>query len=189
MFKGGAFQLLALDPMLERKMQVLIELRGYRQLGREDVKSGALITVEDSEGKRFLIWAVSAAEAIGIKYINQMAKYMKSKNIESGIIVGEKYTQSARSLARRKNIELIPQDFPSFNIFKHYLVPKHEVLSPEERKEVLEKYRVEPYKLPHIKTSDPIVRVIGAKPGDIIKITRRSPTAGEYVYYRYVVEG
>ncbi|MEM2167897.1 MAG: DNA-directed RNA polymerase subunit H, partial [Candidatus Bathyarchaeia archaeon] len=54
---------------------------------------------------------------------------------------------------------------------------------------VLEKYRIEPYKLPRIKTSDPIIRVIGAKPGDIVKITRRSPTAGESVYYRYVVEG
>ncbi|MCX8170487.1 MAG: DNA-directed RNA polymerase subunit H [Candidatus Bathyarchaeota archaeon] len=86
-------------------------------------------------------------------------------------------------------MELTPQDFPSFNIFKHYLVPKHEILSPEERKMVLEKYRIEPYKLPRIKTSDPIVRVIGAKPGDIVKIIRRSPTAGESVYYRYVVEG
>ncbi|MBS7606625.1 DNA-directed RNA polymerase subunit H [Candidatus Bathyarchaeota archaeon] len=114
---------------------------------------------------------------------------MSSKNIENGIIVSEKYTQSAKSLARKNNIELIPQDFPSFNIFKHYLVPKHEVLSPEERKVVLEKYRIEPYKLPRIKTSDPIIRVIGAKPGDIVKITRRSPTAGESVYYRYVVEG
>ncbi|MEM1508046.1 MAG: DNA-directed RNA polymerase subunit H [Candidatus Bathyarchaeia archaeon] len=83
----------------------------------------------------------------------------------------------------------MPQDFPSFNIFKHYLVPIHEVLSPEERKAVLEKYRVEQYKLPRIKTSDPIIRVIGAKPGDIVKIIRRSPTAGESVYYRYVVEG
>lgn len=180
---------MALDPILERKTQVLIELRNYKLLEREDVKDGALITVEDSEGKKILIWVISTDEAIGVKYINQMAKHMSSKNIENGIIVSGKYTQSAKSLARRKNIELIPQDFPSFNIFKHYLVPKHEILSPEERKEVLEKYRVEPYKLPRIKTSDPIVRVIGAKPGDIIKITRRSPTAGEHVYYRYVVEG
>lgn len=180
---------MALNPLLERKMQVLIELRNYRVLEREEGKDGVLVTVEDSEGKKILIWALSIAEAIGVKYINQMAKHMNSKNIENGIVIGEKYTQSAKSLARRKNIELIPQDFPSFNIFKHYLVPKHEVLSPEEREKVLKTYRVEPYKLPHIKTSDPIVRVIGAKPGDIIKIIRRSPTAGEHVYYRYVVEG
>lgn len=178
-----------LDPILERKKQVLIELRNYKPLEEEEVKDGILTTVGNSEGKRILIWVISTTDAIGVKYINQMAKYMSSKNIEDGVIISGKYTQSAKSLARRKNIELIPQDFPSFNIFKHYLVPKHEVLSPEERKAVLEKYRIEPYKLPRIKTSDPVVRVIGAKPGDIIKITRRSSTAGEYVYYRYVVEG
>jgi len=180
---------LTLNPILERKLQVLIELRNYKLLEREEVKSGALVTAEDSSGKKILIWVISTDEAVGVRYIEQMAKYMKSRSIEEGIIIGEKYTQSAKSEARKNSIELLSQDFPSFNIFKHRLVPKHEVLSPEERKEVLEKYHVEPYKLPRIKTSDPIIRVIGAKPGDIVKITRRSPTAGEYVYYRYVVEG
>ncbi|MCW4020154.1 MAG: DNA-directed RNA polymerase subunit H [Candidatus Bathyarchaeota archaeon] len=83
----------------------------------------------------------------------------------------------------------MPTSFPSFNIFDHYLVPKHEILTPEEKEEILQKYRVEPYKLPLIRTSDPIARVIGAKAGDLIKITRQSPTAGEYVTYRYVAEG
>ncbi|MEM1515530.1 MAG: DNA-directed RNA polymerase subunit H [Thermoproteota archaeon] len=83
----------------------------------------------------------------------------------------------------------MPQDFPSFNIFKHYLVPKHEILSLEERQALLEKYHIEPWKLPRIKASDPTVRLIGAKPGDIVKIIRRSPTAGESIYYRYVIEG
>ena len=180
---------MTLDPILERKLQVLIELRNYRLLEREDTKEGALITVKNSEGKKVLIWAISGTDAIGVRYVNQMSKYIDSKGVEEGIMMGRKYTQSAKSTARRKNIELISQNFPSFNIFKHYLVPKHEILSPEERKAVLEKYRIEPYKLPHIKASDPIIRVIKAKPGDIIKITRKSPTAGEYVYYRYVVEG
>lgn len=180
---------MTLNALLERKTQVLIELRNYKVLEKEETKDGVLTIVEDVEGKRILIWTTSLTDAIGVKHINQMTKYMSSKNVESGIIVSEKYTQSAKSLARKNNIELIPQDFPSFNIFKHYLVPIHEVLSPEERKAVLEKYRVEQYKLPRIKTSDPIIRVIGAKPGDIVKIIRRSPTAGESVYYRYVVEG
>jgi len=33
-----------------------------------------------------------------------------------------------------------------------------------------------------------VVRVIGAKPGDILRITRKSPTAGVYISYRYVIE-
>ena len=76
----------------------------------------------------------------------------------------------------------------SFNIFEHSLVPKHEVLSKEEAEELLRKYRIKPYHLPKIKDKDPAVKAIGAKPGDIIKITRKSPTAGEYVHYRYVIQ-
>ncbi|MDH5460021.1 MAG: DNA-directed RNA polymerase subunit H [Candidatus Bathyarchaeota archaeon] len=79
--------------------------------------------------------------------------------------------------------------FPSFNIFKHELVPKHEILSPEEAKELLEKYRVKPYQLPQIRASDTAAIAIGAKPGDILKVTRKSLTAGKYVSYRYVAPG
>lgn len=175
--------------ILERKTNVLIELRNYKILEREETKDGLLILVESVEGKKALIWTLSAADAVGVKQINQMTKYMESKGVEEGIIVSVKYTQSAKLMAKKKNIELVSQDFPSFNIFKHNLVPKHEILSPEERQAILEKYRVEPYKLPRIKVSDPVIRLIGAKPGDIVKITRKSPTAGECVYYRYVVEG
>ncbi len=76
---------------------------------------------------------------------------------------------------------------PPIDIFAHELVPKHEILSEEEAKEVLKRFRVKPYQLPHIKASDPAVKALGGKPGDIIKITRKSPTAGYALYYRYVV--
>ncbi|RLG89546.1 MAG: DNA-directed RNA polymerase subunit H [Thermoprotei archaeon] len=74
-------------------------------------------------------------------------------------------------------------------ILKHELVPKHEIAKPEEVAEILRKYGIKPEQLPWIKASDPIIRAIGAKPGDVIKITRKSPTAGEVIVYRYVVPG
>ena len=70
---------------------------------------------------------------------------------------------------------------------EHFLVPKHRILPPEEAKQVLEKYRIQPHQLPAILASDPVVKAIGAKPGDIIEIIRDSPTAGKAVYYRLVV--
>ncbi|MCX8153207.1 MAG: DNA-directed RNA polymerase subunit H [Candidatus Bathyarchaeota archaeon] len=82
----------------------------------------------------------------------------------------------------------MPKSFPVFDIFEHDLVPKHEILSEKEREQLLSQYKVEPYQMPQIKATDPAVKVIGAKPGDILKITRKSPTAGEYISYRYVVE-
>ena len=76
-----------------------------------------------------------------------------------------------------------------FDIFGHDLVPLHVLLSQEEVKTVLEKYRIKPHQLPFIKASDPAAKTIKAQPGDIIKIIRKSRTAGEAIAYRYVIEG
>ena len=70
----------------------------------------------------------------------------------------------------------------------HVYVPKHEIMNKDEADKVLEKYHTKPTEMPLIYVSDPAIRGLGVKPGDMIKITRKSPTAGESVYYRYVVE-
>ncbi len=75
-----------------------------------------------------------------------------------------------------------------FNILDHELVPEHIVLSKEEAEEVLKKFNVKPEQLPKILTTDPVVKAIGAKKGDIIKVIRRSKTALKSVVYRLVVE-
>ncbi|MCE4606921.1 MAG: DNA-directed RNA polymerase subunit H [Desulfurococcales archaeon] len=72
-------------------------------------------------------------------------------------------------------------------ILSHKLVPKHELLSVEEAAKVLKEYNVKPYQLPHISVNDPVVRLLNGHPGNIIRITRKSPTAGESVVYRIVV--
>ncbi|MCI4435256.1 MAG: DNA-directed RNA polymerase subunit H [Ignisphaera sp.] len=74
-------------------------------------------------------------------------------------------------------------------ILEHELVPKHEVLSIEEGMKILKEYGVKPEQLPWIRASDPVAKAIGAKPGDIVRIIRKSPTGGEIVVYRYVVPG
>ena len=78
---------------------------------------------------------------------------------------------------------------PELDVMKHALVPKHEILSEKGVHKLLEKYRIKPHQLPKIKASDPAAKAIGAKPGDILKITRKSPTAGKAIAYRYVIRG
>ncbi len=68
-------------------------------------------------------------------------------------------------------------------------MPKHVILSQKETEKLLNIYHIQPYQLPYIKASDPAAEEIGAKPGQIVKIIRRSFTAGEHAYYRYVIEG
>ncbi len=72
-------------------------------------------------------------------------------------------------------------------ILEHELVPEHRILSLEEAASLLKKLGVKPSQLPWISINDPVVQLLGAKPGDIIEIKRRSPTAGEALYYRIVV--
>lgn len=74
-------------------------------------------------------------------------------------------------------------------ITDHIYQPKHEVLPKEQGEDVLRKYNTKPNQLPYILQSDRGIEDLDPRPGDIIKITRKSPTSGESVYYRYVVEG
>lgn len=76
----------------------------------------------------------------------------------------------------------------AFDVMKHDLVPRHEVLSDEDARGILEKYGVTPDQLPKLYASDPVARAVRARPGQIIKIKRKSPTAGESIAFRYVVE-
>ena len=75
-----------------------------------------------------------------------------------------------------------------FNIMKHKLVPLHEIATEEELKELLEKFKITPDQLPKILNTDPVPISIGAQPGQIIKVIRKSQTAKEAVAYRLVVE-
>ncbi|OGD49645.1 DNA-directed RNA polymerase subunit H [Candidatus Bathyarchaeota archaeon RBG_13_46_16b] len=82
----------------------------------------------------------------------------------------------------------MPRTFPAFDLFEHVLVPRHEILEEKEKEQLLTQLRVHPYQLPQISSFDPAVKAIGAKPGDLLRVIRKSPTAGEHIAYRYVVE-
>ena len=74
------------------------------------------------------------------------------------------------------------------DVFKHQLVPKHEVVPRREAEELLERLHIKAHQLPYLRADDPAARRIGAKPWDVVRVTRRSPTGGEVVVYRYVIE-
>jgi DNA-directed RNA polymerase subunit H len=74
-----------------------------------------------------------------------------------------------------------------FKIDEHIFVPKHSKLSEKDKKELLEKYSITIKELPKIMKKDPAIKELDAKAGDVIKISRKSQTAGETVFYRCVV--
>ncbi|MEM3144320.1 MAG: DNA-directed RNA polymerase subunit H [Candidatus Nitrosotenuis sp.] len=82
-------------------------------------------------------------------------------------------------MATKKSHVLVPD---------HVYVPKHEIMTKKEAEEVLKRFNCKPTEMPLIFSNDPAIIGLGVKPGDMIKITRKSSTAGESIYYRYVVE-
>lgn len=78
---------------------------------------------------------------------------------------------------------------PEFSPLPHKLVPKHEIVPTEEAKAIIERYGVAPTQFPAMLESDPVAIELGAKAGELIRITRSSRTSGAAVYYRIVVRG
>ena len=72
------------------------------------------------------------------------------------------------------------------DIQDHMLVPKHEIMTEEEISDEFSEVDYAIKNLPKIKSTDPVVKTIGAEPGNVLRITRESQTAGVFVTYRIV---
>jgi DNA-directed RNA polymerase subunit H len=83
----------------------------------------------------------------------------------------------------------VEDEVPPFKVSTHFLIPRHELLTKEESQQVRERFHSSPSQFPYILVTDPIAKEVGAKPGDFVRISRKSETAGSSTYYRYVVEG
>ena len=176
----------------ERKAEVLIKLRKYKLVEKEKFeKDGAYAYIIDipQDKERAIVWCILGEATVGIAAMNTLYKVMKEKDLDRAIVVTEgRYTHAVKLGAKKKKVELLPKSFPVFDIFEHALVPFHEILTEKEKNLLLAQFKVKPYQMPQVKSGDPAVKAIGAKPGDILKITRKSVTAGEHITYRYVVE-
>ncbi len=74
-----------------------------------------------------------------------------------------------------------------FKPLEHKMVPKHEILDEDEVKKILSEYTIEKEQLPKIRMGDPAAVASKAKVGDVVRVTRESPTAGRSFFYRMVI--
>lgn len=75
-----------------------------------------------------------------------------------------------------------------YNVLKHQYVPPCSILNDEQVLEFKQKFNIQNSKqLPEISRFDPQALAICLRPGDIIKLMRRSETAGTFNYYRVCV--
>ncbi|SGY62597.1 BQ5605_C007g04712 [Microbotryum silenes-dioicae] len=126
--------------------------------------------------------------SVGIKTMRKFIGILEEQAIGKGIIIYKtNMTPSANkvisAMVSQFTIEAFQESELLVNITHHTLVPKHEVLSTEEKKELLLN-RLKDTQLPRIQLSDPVSRYYGLRRGQVVKITRPSETAGRYVSYR-----
>ena len=72
-------------------------------------------------------------------------------------------------------------------IIQNELVPKHEIMKKTEVDKLLKEYGLRADQFPKILEDDSAAKAIGAKKGQVLRITRESFTAGESIYYRTVI--
>jgi len=129
---------------------------------------------------------------IGIKTIKTYCQRMQEESISRAIIVVQVgMTPSAKQalvdMAPKYNLEQFLECELLINITEHELVPEHIVLTPEEKQELLARYKLKESQLMRIQSGDPVARYYGLKRGQVVKIIRPSETAGRYITYRLVV--
>ena len=122
----------------------------------------------------------------------QTASDITKQNGGDLVMLVLEYPQSDNilSIVKRsfENVQLFHAGQLLINITQHRKVPLHRVLSAEERDAVMKKFHVTNLeKLPQIDSHDTMALWCGARPGDVVEITRKSETAGATPYYRRCV--
>lgn len=132
----------------------------------------------------------SSDPTIGIKQIRTFAQFLNTQNYFSGIfITPASLTSTVQKAATMLpiGVELFEEQDLLVNITRHELVPKHILLAPEEKKALLDRYRLKETQLPRIRAEDPVSKYLALKRGQVVKIIRKSETAGRYASYRWVI--
>ncbi|NHJ12871.1 MAG: DNA-directed RNA polymerase subunit H [Candidatus Thorarchaeota archaeon] len=102
------------------------------------------------------------------------------------LVGGSRVTPAAKKFSRQHRIELVDAGYASFDLFRHDLVPHHIIADESEVNLVLNHFGITRSQLPRIRRSDAAVKLLGAKQGQVIRVERDSPTAGQAYYYRLV---
>ncbi|CAF0968995.1 unnamed protein product [Adineta steineri] len=130
---------------------------------------------------------------LGVKEVKEFCRKMEDENLTSTILVVQTgLTPVGRDVIsneldnRKIRFQVFLENELLVNITEHTLVPKHIILTPEEKQELLQRYRLKENQLPRIQSGDPVARYFGLTRGQVVRITRASETAGRYITYRLV---
>ncbi|KAL2061857.1 hypothetical protein VTL71DRAFT_7235 [Oculimacula yallundae] len=149
----------------------------------------------DESGKSDIgtIWVEFLPDtSVGIKQMRTFAQHCSSNSFATGILITNVNITPAAlkiipAVASETRIECFVETDLLVNITHHELVPKHVLLSRKEKAALLSRYRLKDTQLPRIQLGDPVARYYGLRRSQVVKIIRKSETAGRYASYRLCV--
>ncbi|MHA1960558.1 MAG: DNA-directed RNA polymerase subunit H [Candidatus Thorarchaeota archaeon] len=179
-------------PSIVIKTRSLLTLRGYvveEVLEYEDRYILHPVRETASGPVKLNVWILKEPKVIGVAIVREVVREMEEGASQGGMIVGgSRFTPASKKHARLTNVELVEGGYASFDLFEHDLVPKHIIAEESEVQMVLDHYGIAKPQLPRILRDDPAAKVLGARPGQVLRIERESPTAGRTYYYRLVID-
>jgi DNA-directed RNA polymerase subunit H (RpoH/RPB5) len=179
-------------PSMVLKTRALLALRGFTtsELLEYDNRY-VMLPTRDSEDVtlKYTIWVLKEEKVVGVAIVRDLVKEMEENGSQRGMLVGgARFTPAAKKYAKSSHVELVEGNYASFDLFDHEMVPAHVIAEDSEIQMVLDHYGINKTHLPRIQVRDPAARVLGARPGQVIRVERDSPTAGRTYYYRLVID-
>ncbi|CCF75206.2 DNA-directed RNA polymerase II subunit E [Babesia microti strain RI] len=175
---------------IQEKLEILSEFKSrYEMYDKIRSKMLLVASMRNDPNDKIIVYFADETKKTGVKPIRELTERMEDHGIHRAILVTQNvltpFAKEAISEAAPRNIiENFMETELLVNITKHELVPKHVPLTAEEKRNLLQRYKVKESQIPRIQSADPVARYFGLAKGQVVKIIRPSETAGRYVTYR-----
>jgi DNA-directed RNA polymerases I, II, and III subunit RPABC1 len=176
--------------MVDKRHRELTPASFKQSFGEHPSREALTMLVEkaDDESNQLFVF-FPEDEKVGVKPIKVYTDQMRAEGVSNAIMVLRVditpfAKQAVQEMSDSFRIEHFKESELLVDITKHQLVPEHQVLTPNEKSELLKRYRLKDSQLPRIQSNDPVARYYGMRRGQVVKIIRPSETAGRYVTYR-----
>eukprot|EP00543_Licmophora_paradoxa_P009044 CAMPEP_0202446468 /NCGR_PEP_ID=MMETSP1360-20130828/4942_1 /ASSEMBLY_ACC=CAM_ASM_000848 /TAXON_ID=515479 /ORGANISM="Licmophora paradoxa, Strain CCMP2313" /LENGTH=231 /DNA_ID=CAMNT_0049062945 /DNA_START=165 /DNA_END=860 /DNA_ORIENTATION=+ len=176
--------------MVPKDLRVMTPSLFVTKFGEYPEREALTILVEkaDDETNQLFIF-FPTDEKVGVKPIKVFTDRMRAEAVTNAIMVLRVditpfAKQALQEMSDSFRIEHFKEAELLVDITQHQLVPEHQLLTGNEKSELLKRYRLKETQLPRIQPNDPVSRYYGMKRGQVVKIIRPSETAGRYVTYR-----
>jgi len=177
-------------------LKIILKNRGVEDAQYEAVSNPIQETHMYTYGGVLVVF--SEKTRLSEKDFNNYIEFAQTNGFSNGIvmIVDSKPSASVLNVIRRHIADpanVIVQVFElrhlQLDISAHRKVPKHRILMQDEIDSVLKEFHASsPSVFPKIDSQDPMVRWIGARPGNVLEITGLCEASGDNRRYRLCVE-